>query len=105
MKKILWYLTAFWLIFIFLQFQPISNGPFSGYTPWDVLLFALVCARGSPFEDVSVTGCAEISDIAVATAFGTIVGEALFVGLILLIFYLVRRRITRKAESKANQSA
>ncbi len=105
MKKTLGYLIAFGLIFIGLQIWPITEGNFSGYTPWDILLFTLACARESLFADISVTGCAEISDISVAVALGQIVGDALFVGFILLIFYLVQRRTSRKkAESEANHS-
>ena len=102
MRKTLGYFIAFWVIFIFGQFYPASESAFVGYTHWDVLLFALVCARGSQFADVSVTGCAEITDFTVATALGEIVGEALAVGSILLIFYLLRRRFSRKnAKSEA----
>ena len=68
MKKTLGYLIAFWLIFICLQIWPITDSSFAGYTPWDILLFTLACARGSLFADISVTGCAEISDISVAVA-------------------------------------
>ncbi len=98
MRKTLGYFIAFWVIFVFLQFQPLSESVFVGYTHWDVLLIALVCARGSQFADVSVTGCAEITEITVAVALGEIVGEALAVGFILLIFYLLRRRFSRKNE-------
>jgi hypothetical protein len=93
------YLGWFLVIFLGLQFWPLSESAFSPNSPWDVLFAAAMCARfGSELSPESVAACEQLSGATLGTALGEIAGDIIFAAFIVGLFWLVARWRRKRGE-------